>query len=239
MAILAPAIDIINSALAELGLPLVQLGVTTSDTTALQSLAMLNALGDELVRVNDWQFLEKVAGFVGDGTSEQFPMPIDYGRIVNQTQWAVSDARPLLGPDSPQIWAWNKYGIASVGVFYRYRILNNEMTVFPVPAANAEFAFYYISKNWVQDGEDPSMYKSRVTRETDVPVFDRRLLTSGLKAKLWAQKGFDTSVLQQEFLFALEAEKAQTGGARVINLTGCGGSFLLNQSNVPDTGYGL
>lgn len=228
------AIVIINTALAELGLPAVTVGATSYDTTAVQAVAMLNALGDELVRVHDWQFLEKVWGYLGDGVNESYELPADYGRAINQTQWDSSNRRPMQGPDSPQVWSWNQYGMASVGVFYRYRVLNNQVAVFPIPTDGTTFQFYYISRNWVQDGDDPLTFKNKVTKETDIPLFDRRLLITGLKAKLWAQKGFDTTTIQQEFNFMLSAEKGQNQGARVIDLSGGSGHFYLNWENVPD-----
>lgn len=239
MPITATAISIVNDALIELGLPAVTVGAVGYDTNAQQAVAMLNSLGDELIRVHDWQFLEQTVQFIADGVSDAYPLPQDFGRTVNQTQWSISDKRPMQGPDSPQVWSWNQYGIAAVGVYYRYRILNNKFAIFPIPSNGLEFVFYYISKNWVMDADDNTVMKDKVTKENDIPVFDRRLLVTGLKAKLWAQKGFDTTKIQDEFNYMLDVEKAQTQGARVIDLSGCGGHYYLDMENLPDTGYGL
>lgn len=237
MPITASASDILTAATQELGLPSVSLSASSRDAIGYQSLGLMNALGDELVRVQDWQFLEKVMTFVGDGVTSVFPLPDDWGRQINQTQWATSDNRPLRGPDSPQMWSWNKYGIVSVGVFFRYRILNNEYNIFPTPGDGDEFALYYISKNWVYD-TDTEEYKDKISKSTDVPVFDRRVMTSGLKAKLWSIKGFDTTLLQQEYDRILDDEKGQGQGARAISLCGGDGHLYLNYNNVPDSGYG-
>lgn len=232
------AIEMINSACNELGLPTVALNASTGDTIGTQSLALLNALGDELVRVHDWQFLEAVHQFVGDGINDQFDMPIDYKRQVNQTQWATSDRRPLGGPDSPQVWSWSQYGIVSVGINFRYRVLNNKMTLFPVPGVGKEFAFFYISKNWVVDEDPPHVLKDKITKSGDTALFDSRLLIAGLKVKLWGAKGFDTTIIQNEFNFLLEAEKGQNQGARVIDLAGYDPHLYLDWRNVPESGYG-
>ncbi len=235
---MADAITIINDACHELGLPTVALNAATGDTLGTQSLALLNALGEELCRVHDWQFLEKTMNFVGDGLLERFPLPADFKRQVNQTQWATKSKMPLRGPDSAQVWSWSQYGIVAVGIFFRYRILGNEYALFPVPGAGETFALYYISKNWVIDQDPPNDLKDRITKTGDVPLFDSRLMTAGLKVKLWAQKGFDTTVLQEEFSFLLAAEKAQNQGARVIDLTGGNQRFYLGWENVPDSGFG-
>jgi len=237
----ATADQIINAAAQELGLPPVSLSSAANDATGFQMLGLLNALGDELVRMKDWQFLEQIMEFTGDGTTTTFPLPDDYGRQINQTQWATKDNRPMRGPDSASVWSWSQYGIVSVGVYYRYRIIDNEYNVFPIPGAGEEFALYYISKNWVRDGTTippaPNIYKDRITNALDVPLFDRRLMITGLKLKFWAQKGFDTTQLAQEFNYVLEAEKGQNQGAREINLSGGDSYFLLNWANVPDGTY--
>lgn len=235
---MATAIEIINAACHELGLPTVTLNSTTGDTLGTQTLGLLNALGEELVKVHDWQFLEKTMEFVGDGVTDRFPMPADYARQVNQTQWALNQRRPMHGPDSPQMWSWTQYGIVSVGVYFRYRILGNEYAVFPVPGAGEQFALFYIGKNWVIDQDPPNDPKSLITKTGDEVLYDRRLMIAGLKVKLWAQKGFETTVLQDEFSLLLEAVKAQNQGARVIDLSGCDYHMYLNWQNIPETGYG-
>jgi hypothetical protein len=232
------AIDIINAACHELGLPTVALNASTGDTLGTQTLALLNALGDELTRVHDWQFLEKQMGFTGDGVLTSFPVPADFGRQVNQTQWALNNKRPMQGPDSAQMWSWNQFGIVSVGVYYRYRILGNEYAVFPMPGNGEQFALYYISKNWVIDQDPPNNPKDQITKTGDIPLFNRRLLITGLKVKLWSQKGFDTTTLQEEFDFMLEAEKGQNQGARVIDLSSNDGNPYISWQNVPESGFG-
>jgi len=235
----ATAQEIINAANNELGLPAVAFNSTTGDTLSVQSLALLNALGQELVRAHDWQFLEKTMNFIGDGVVDVWDLPSDFGRQVNQTQWSTKDQRPMMGPDSPQVWAWSQYGIVSVGVWFRYRIVGNQYTLFPVPGSGEEFALYYISKNWVQDPTLPNSFKPLVTKSSDVPLFDERLLIAGLKLKLWAQKGFETTVLQGEFNYMLNNFKAQTQGAPVIDLAGRSGQLFISWQNTPDTGFGV
>lgn len=237
MPIVATAQEIITAAGQELGLEVGAVGTLQTGNTGEMALALLNSLGEDCVRVHDWQFLQFVAGFSGDGVNSTFPMPDDYGRTVNQTQWANNMKRPMTGPLTPQQWGWTQYGIVSVGVFYRYRIHLNEMEVFPAPGVGETFNFYYISKNWVFDPVAQA-YKDKITLGTDQPVFDRRLMITGLKQRLWGQKGFDTSVLQREFEFNLNAEKGQSQGAQILNLGGSMDTFYLNPLiNITDGGW--
>lgn len=234
MPIMASAQEIITAAGAELGLSVGTIGLLQTGQTGEQALSLLNALGDECVKVHDWQMLEKVAEFIGDGTMVQFELPTDFGRVINQTEWSSRDKRPMSGPMTAQTWGWTQYGIVATGIFFRYRILGNKFTTFPTAGVDETFHLFYISKNWVFDPLT-STYKDSITLGTDMPVFDRRLMISALKVKLWAQKGFDTTVLTQDFNYNLSLEKGQNQGAAQINLAGSVDTFYINPlSNIPD-----
>lgn len=234
MPIPATAQQILTKAGQELGLEVGTIGALQTGNTGEQALALLNSLGDDLVRNYDWQFLMFTAAFNGDGVTSGFTLPADYGRTVNQTEWSASMKRPMQGPLTPQQWGWTQFGIVSVGVFFKYRILQNKFTIFPTPGVGQAFDLFYISKNWVYDPVG-LVYKDQITLGTDVPVFDRRLLIAGLKQRLWAQKGFDTSALGREFDYVLAAEQSQTQGAQQICLAGPQDSFYINPFfNLPD-----
>jgi hypothetical protein len=240
MATYTTASDIVNAALQELGMGTVNLAAGSLDATGWQLLGLLNSLGDELCRAHDWQNLERVQTFTGDGSTTNFALPADFGRQVNQTQWSASDNRPMQGPVSPQLWAWDQYGIVAPGVFYQYRILNDSYAVYPTPASGTTFDLYYISKNWVRMYDSsPVTYDYKISLPGDIPQFDRRLLIAGLKLKYWAAKGLDTTVLAEEFNYLLSSEKSNTQGAPVINLSPPPGPLLVGWQNVPDTGFGI
>lgn len=236
------AINIINAASQELGIGVVSLDSASTGNAGYQLLGLLNALGQDLIRIHDWQHLEKTMTFTGNGVDDSFPLPDDFGRQVNQTEWSVSNRMPLIGPTSPQQWSWCQYGIVGTGVYYRYRILGDQYKIFPVPALDAQFALYYISKNWVRpyvQSGGTVVYADKIVNAQDVPQFDSRLLINGLKAKFWGQKGFDTSVLQREFNDSLLAEKGQNQGAPVINLSGDRGALLIGPQNIPDGSWSV
>lgn len=243
MGVRASVLTIVNQALQELGLPQVETTLSVfDDQTGFQALGLVNALGTQLVKVHDWQFLEKSVEFTGDGVATEFDMPDDFGRIVNQTQWSSTNRRPMVGPVSPQGWSWVKYGIVSVGVYYRYRILDGKFTVFPVPALGEKINFFYISRNWVFDPTivlPLSQYKDKLTKDTDEPVFDSFLMIAGAKFKLWAAKGMESSELGREFEYMVQAEKGQTQGAAVIQLSGSGAGYLIGGQNIPDGSWNV
>jgi len=239
MAVQADALTIVNQALQELGLPQAPTVISPlDDQTGFQLLGLVNMMGTQLVKSHDWQFLEKIATFAGDGVTSEFDLPPDFGRIVNQTQWSSANRRPMFGPMSPQGWSWIQFGIVSVGVYYRYRILRNKFHVFPTPSLGETINFFYISRNWVYDPV-VDLYKDKVENDLDEPVFDQFLMVCGCKFKLWNAKGMDATDLGNQLAFMVEAEKAQSGGAPVISLDSRWDYLYISGQNVPDGSWNV
>ena len=236
----ATATQIIDAAFQELGLGASNIALGAADPTTYQAVGLLNALGNEVNRSHDWTQLTKQFAIYGDGATTDFSLPGDFARQVNQTQWAASSKLPMLGPTSPQMWAWLQYGLTSgsAGVQYQYKLsANDKFSVFPAPAAGEVIQFTYISSDWVYITNVG--YTNTIENGDVFPLLDARLMIAGLKFKLWAAKGMDTTMLAQEYNFILQNEKQATQGAREISLTGYSGNGLLGFGNVPETGFGL
>ena len=232
------ALQLINQALQELGLPQAQTIISAQDDQiGYQALGLLNNLGEEISRAHDWQFLEQVAEYIGTGNLPQFPLPSDFGRVVNQTEWSSANKRPAYGPISPQGWSWIQYGIVSVGVYYRYRILDDQFYIFPNLAAGEKFNFFYISKNWAKSATN--VPKDQITADDDKTYFDDFLIVTGLKYKIWSAKGMDSAGLYGEFMYMLNALKAQNQGAPVIALDSRWNHLYISGQNVPDGSWNV
>lgn len=232
------ALQLVNQALQELGLPQVQTIISAQDDqTGFQTLGLLNSLGEQISRAHDWQFLEGTAEMTGDGVLEEFDLPADFGRIVNQTQWSSSVRRPMYGPMSAQGWSWIQYGIVSVGVYYRYRILGNKFHVFPAMANGEKANFYYIKKNWALS--ELAVPKDQIDADSDTTQFDDFLMIAGLKFRLWSAKGMDSVGLYNEFMYMLNSEKSQNAGAPVIALDNRWSYLYISGQNVPDGSWNV
>ena len=235
----ASVLEIVNSSLQELGLPQVITAVSSQDDqTGYQTLGLVNALGTQLVKAHDWQQLMFTQIFVGDGIQDEFDMPPNFGRIVNQTEWSAKMGRPMFGPVSPQGWSWIQFGIVAPIGGYRYRILQGKLLVSPAPAPGEEISFYYISRNWVYDPVT-TQFKDKIEADEDQPIFDDYMMIAGVKMKLWSAKGMNATELNREFDFMLAAEKSQTQGAPVISLDRARDPFLLNIRNIPDGSWNV
>lgn len=232
--ITATAQQIVDRANNELGLTPASIDSGQVAQLGTQSLALLNALGDTLVTAHDWQHLERTHTFTGDGSSSSFELPADFGRIVNQTLWSTNRRMQVGGPMTAQQWGWMQFGIVADGVMYRYRLIDDRLHVFPTPGLDETFSFYYIKKDWVLSTNGIT-YMDTIESGSDVPQFERGLLVKGLKVRLWAQKGFDTIALAQEFNEELQGQKAQEAGAPVLHLARGVDDYLLNpMRNVTD-----
>lgn len=230
----ATAQEIVDRASNELGIATSSLEPGLITQVGTQSLALMNGLGDDLVNAHDWQFLEGTATIQGDGVTSEFDLPADFGRIVNQTVWSANMRIEAMGPMSPQQWGWIQFGIISIGVYFRYRILNNKMQIFPTPGVGDTLNFYYIKKNWVIDSFTGGTI-DKILRGGDTPVFDRNLMIKGVKVRLWGQKGFDTTELSKEFNDSLSSYIAQSAGAPAIRLSRSQYYYLIDPyRNVKD-----
>jgi len=97
--------DIINRVAAEVGLTPVPDPLTSQDASFIQMRYLLNTAGEELAIAFNWDFLYKT--FNIDTTvdnSGNYPLPLDYARIANQTALELNNRVPVVML-TPQQWA--------------------------------------------------------------------------------------------------------------------------------------
>lgn len=233
------ALQLVNNALQELGLPQAQtITQSLDDQTGFQCLGLLNSLGTQLFRAHDWHFLEQTASILGNGVDDSYPLPSDFGRIVNQTQWSSANKRPMSGPTSSQAWSWVQYGIVSVGIYYRYRIIGDRLHIHPKLANGETVNFFYLTDKWAINGADNTP-KKLIEGDSDKTIYDDYMLIAGLKYKLWTAKGMDSGGLYAEFEYMLANLKSQGTGAPLISLNRAADTMLLSGRNIPDGDWGV
>lgn len=228
-------LQIAKQAAMELGLPAPTELVTSREQTSIQLLALLNAAGNELLNIFEWQFILKtfdIATVAGQG---KYPLPPDLSRMINQTQWDHDNRRPMYGPVSPQGWQVLTNALISVGPFARYRVVDNSLELLPVPGQSGHMLnFQYISNGWVQNYLDPAIQTPFISNDLDTPLFDFWLLVKFLKLKMWQAKGLDTTSLVNDFARTLDALTGMDHGAPVLGLANTFKTPWLTMYNVPD-----
>lgn len=167
----------------------------------------------------------------------KYAMPSDFQRIIDRTQWDKSKHWEMLGPESPQQWQWLKSGYIATGPRIRWRILGNTFQIWPGVSTSEYLGFEYVSNAWVaaQDGSS----KTSFTADTDVSLYDDRLMVAGLKLKYWAIKGFETQLLQDDYDSVLAAVMGAEQGAPMLSFAPRLSQVLLGPENIPDSNYGV
>jgi hypothetical protein len=166
-----------------------------------------------------------------------YPLPPDYDHSINQTMWDRSFRWQMLGPLSPQEWQVLKSGIAPTGPRIRWRIDQGVFLLDPYPTAIDTLAFEYIGTGFCQSAA--GVAQSSWQADTDVGLLSEDLMTLGLKWRFLRAKGLSYAEERETYDRAVERAAARDGGARTLALNRTAISPLLNNANIPDTGYGV
>ena len=165
-----------------------------------------------------------------------YPLPSDFETVTDRTQWDKTKHWEMLGPESPQQWQWLKSGYISTGPRVRWRILDNQFQIWPVMNTNEYLGWEYRSKGWARAAD--GTVKNSFTADSDTTVFDDRLMVLFTKMKYWGIKGFDTTVVSQDYQRVLSIAKANDKGAPNLSFAPYPSKVLIGYANIPDTGYG-
>lgn len=216
------AINVINDTLFELGLITAALANPYTSTNALAILSryLLKALGQELVRKRQWTHLQKTHIFNTANGVGDYALPTDFIGMVHSTEWNRTTGIPLSGPAGPRGWQVLKSSTSGTGTpDYTYRVYANRLYLHETPTATETLVYEYQSAFWVLPSGQTVPTTEEPSASTDTLWFDKRLLVSGLKAKLLEQKGMDSSAARNEFEAALAEAAGDDGAHPVLSLS--------------------
>lgn len=165
-----------------------------------------------------------------------YDLPFDFEAITDRTQWDKTKHWEALGPEDAQQWQWLKSGYISTGPRIRWRILDNQFQVWPPMNTQEYLGWEYKSNGYVR-GADGSV-KTSFTADSDTTVLNDRIIVLLTKAKYWGIKGFDTTVVSQDYQRYLSVAKANDKGAPNLSFAPYPSKVLIGYANIPDTGYG-
>lgn len=169
-------------------------------------------------------------------TQTKYPLPSDWDRQINRTQWDKTNHWELIGPKSAQEWQYLKGGIVATGPRMRYRILGNTFQIWPPDTTVSRLGFEYISKNWVLGIN--GTYKSQFSADDDTALFSDDLLISGAKYEFFQIKGFDVTKLSLDYDLELGKEKDADKGAPTLSMSQNRAPMFISPGSIPDSGYG-
>ena len=231
--------DVLKQVAGELGLPRPTTITGIEDVQSVQLLSLLNSGGNELLLYYPWeQFVTEWLINVADGINDR-PVPDDLSYFTNQTQWDRTNHWPLLGPKSPQEWAWLKGALVAPLPRLRFRIQRNLFTLYPTPSPSGTphmLAMEYISKNWVESSAGPA---SMIVADSDVLLYDPWLLIKFVKFKFYELKGFPTAGVNGDFMRVFNSLTGKDTGAEILSLSPQRTNQFVGPWSVPDGSWNV
>lgn len=237
------ALEIIKQATSELGLNPPATLQGTDDATAIQFLALTNAAGNELLEYYPWQQFMQEWVFDTIPNQGEYDLPADWAYFIDQTQWDRTDHWPLLGPKSPQEWAWLKGGLLAAAPRMRYRVRENQFLLWPIPGQNNgagvpqtfNLAMEYVSRNWVitTDGTNKTS-TDMITKDGDEVRYDPWMVIKFIKLKFYELKGFDTAGVRADFLRIFNSLTGKDKGAPKLSLAPIYPPLFIGPWSIPD-----
>lgn len=175
----------------------------------------------------------------------KYSLPSDIRSFVNATSWDRYFRWPMLGPLSPVEWQVIVSGISPVGPRIRFRIVDSQMEIQPLPgtAQTDQIAYEYVSNGWCTDSNGVARVASggvcRWGADTDLYMWPEDTMRYGLKWRFLRAKGLDYSDELNTYKLARDFQLSTSGESRSLRMNAtANGLHFLNYDNIPDTGYG-
>lgn len=234
-------LQLVQQAAFELGLGSISSVAGNPDTQVSQLLALAKREGQEMmargVAVGGWQMLRKEYLFNLVPGQDTYPFPADIDHLCPQTYWDRSYRWQLLGPLSPQEWQVLKSGISPTGPRRRFRIFGGAFVIDPLPADTSTIVYEYYSANWCQSAAGVS--QRTWTKDSDTYLLDDDTMVLGIIWRFRRAKGLQYDTEKQDWQNCVDRVLARQAGSRTLSLnTTSRNPQLLDNSNVPDTGFG-
>lgn len=235
---------IVQTACDELGIPRPSAVVGSTNADALQLLSLVNRTGADLMgregSAGGWPQLRAEHTFTQSIGTDNYAFPSDLQYFVNSTAWDRDQKWPLHGPVSPQVWQVVKSGtIGSVGPRTRFRMMGGRIYLDPVPTVANDLVFEYYKNTWCTDSSGVT-YRERFAADGDLPVLPDELFILGLKWRYLKAKNLEYDEDYNDYEDYIQRELGRATMAPIVAMDGAmsAGMRLIDDTNIPDTGYG-
>lgn len=195
--------------------------VGNTDSQIVQLLALLNEVVEDMVTspaAETWQALGKEAVFTTIAAEDQGALttlaPSGFVAVLNGTIFSRTQQLPSYGPLSAIEWQQLKAMPVS-GPYYKYRIWQQHLWLYPAPPAGHTYAFEYASTYAVVTA-DGLTYKATFTLDTDVSVLPETTLLRGLRWKWKKEKGLEYDEEFREYQMMLSKDLGRDATSPVL-----------------------
>ncbi len=162
--------------------------VFASTDREMQEMARLaNEMADRLMSLHDWQVLQTIKTYSGDGIAEGFDLPTDYDRMVKTaSMWSSRWTWAFNHISDPDVWL--EYQVVPYTfVNGNWIIYGGQLHVLPVMASTETLKFFYVSNKIVKDAGNVT--KALFTADDDTFRISEKLLELGMIWQWRANKG--------------------------------------------------
>lgn len=217
----------------------------STDPAVQQFVQSANLAAVDLLSLYDWQELVKtytitITADTSGQKEKSFALPVDFYDWIDQTNWNATTQFPSLGPVSPQMWQQLLIRTTLPTLSFYWQVRGNRLYVLAPPSSPQTMSFFYLSNAYVQDQDDPELYKNRATKNGDKILLDANLMTLYTRVKWLEMKGLDSSAAMRDFQVAFDNRKASERGAQVLSMArDFRFPYIQPLVNTPDTGYGV
>lgn len=221
--------------------------VTANDDVTKQVTRLINKEGKILARMQSatgggWPILERRNPFDTVVSQGEYPLPVDFAKILTMTPWNRSQTLQLVGPFTPGEWQQLKSGLRTGTVYTSYRMQRSQSTptkifeVDPVPSSVQTLFFEYLSSHWAVD-ESGTNTSDTLTNDTDESLIDPLIVEMGAIWRFKMAKGEDYSADLAEYEIRRNESFGREFGPRILSITDSQivGPF---DGTVPETGIG-
>lgn len=243
---MATLLNITNAIADEIGLPRPTSIIGNTDNDARMLLQLSNREGRNLTKAADWTMLTRLHTFSTVSGTAEYALPDDYGRLLRETEWNRTLARPMRGPVSAQEWQVIKSGLIGSGVVnQRMRIIRGsgstdvarKIYIDPTPDSVETIAFEYMASDFCYKSDASATY-SAWNADTDISFIDQDLMALGAIVRFKRAKGLDWGSYADEMMLIIGREKSMDRPAPILNMGYQDDVHLLDWHNMPESGYG-
>ena len=168
----------------------------------------------------------------------RFAYPTAFDRPIDRTEWDFTNRWEILGPKTMQEFEYLRSGYISTGPRIRFIAIGNYFQIWPPQGADRWFSFDYLSKYWIYATAGTATTKQYFTVDTDTCIFPDAMMHALIRLKYFQIKGFDTTSLQQDYYRQRDLAMAHDGGSQTLSMAPTISTLLLDESNIPDSGFG-
>lgn len=212
-------LDVAKSVCGELSFQTPVALTSSNDLLFQQVRFLISAACEELLAETDWQSLQKIGSITLTGAAS-YALPTDMDRILPGTftytsatgQLSTTDVQGSVSPTTFQNLA-NTIATNTI----QLQIVGDRLFVYPSTLTTGTIKFVYVSGNFISDSSGVE-WKSSFTQDSDIPVFNSRLVVAATKLKLLQAKGLDTTAATVDYNTALELSKKRDVPAPVLSL---------------------